>query len=499
MVQNCIKLLGYTCGKHALVYHFPACLACQAAIGGAYSHPEWATSEGKDIIDGIALEGGGSAQLRVVGMVGTYYFCGAVIMSILLSLVVDWMDEWDRGRVETILLEKKKQLMEEEETLRNGGIEEEVRTEGVNDLELREEGGLLSSPLALNNALLLDHPSTPSQNNYPHHRHRRNLSTPSAYGFSNRSIVSVDTRPPLPSPTTNFRLLKQTLNIVFSVASLPLVYFAITLPTMQRLVYGGVSTLLHEVLGMVWTKEYNMISLVKTTGDAGGWDTLLMATFGMFVVIGPILRSICLILHVALGLPLALLGDCIERPRHRTTLRLVSYQVTTAFQKGLLPIIDALGAFCAWEVLIVALIMIQLEMPNITDTIYKDDRCLEADPDHGRTCIEVQFNALDNFYVVGVAWFVLIVASWMTVNLAANSEEKNLLKEEARYEYGQSIPKRHQSSGISGGTSSRGSYRGASSGSNDCIENEHQYLPVLQQNQEDEEETKDGLEEIVFL
>ena len=78
-------------------------------------------------------------------------------------------------------------------------------------------------------------------------------------------------------------------------------------------------------------------------------------------------------LHVFLGLPVAF--DCMERPRQRTTLRMVLYQVVSILRRGLLPIIDALEAFCCWEVLIVALIMIQLDMSSITDTIYQDDRC----------------------------------------------------------------------------------------------------------------------------
>eukprot|EP00956_Cyclotella_meneghiniana_P028992 scaffold69110_cov26-Cyclotella_meneghiniana.AAC.1 len=94
---------------HALVIHYPACLACETLIKNAYYHPEWTVDEGKDILDGIVLEGGGYAQLRVVGMIGTYFFCGAVILSILISLVVDYVDEMDRCRVEEELVEKERE------------------------------------------------------------------------------------------------------------------------------------------------------------------------------------------------------------------------------------------------------------------------------------------------------------------------------------------------------------------------------------------------------
>ncbi|KAL7528950.1 hypothetical protein ACHAXR_002715, partial [Thalassiosira sp. AJA248-18] len=398
-VVDCTQLLGYTCGRHALVIHFPACLACQGLIKNAYHHPEWTTNEGKEILEGITLEGGGYAQLRVMGMIGTYYFCAAVIMSILLSLAVDLLDERDRGCVEEDLLDRKREL---EFILpgENGGL--------GNELELRDES--LSPQPPLNEALSLDDPGRCQQ------------SMDDRVGSSYARLGS-DSAARIPTATTNCFLLKQVLLLVLSVSSLPLVCCAVTLPTMQRLVYGGGPTLLHEVLGMIWEKDYSLISLVKTTGDAGGWDQFLMLTFGLFAVVGPIIRSASLILHVFLGLPVALLGDCIERPRNRTTLRMVLYQATFTLRRALLPVIDALGAFCCWEVLIVALIMIQLEMPSITDTIYQDNRCEEADPEHGRTCIEVQFNALDNFLVVGIAWFVLIVASGLAMDLAGDADE----------------------------------------------------------------------------
>ncbi|KAL7464382.1 hypothetical protein ACHAXS_004716, partial [Conticribra weissflogii] len=518
-VKDCTNLLGYTCGKHALVVHYPECLACQAAINAAYSHPGWATSEGKDIVEGVTLEGGGFARLRVVGMIGTYYFCGAVVMSIFIGLLVETMDGRDGTLVEQRLLEKKREV-----EWRRGGTNGDG-TIGGSELELREEGGMRrpSSPSssslygpALNDALLVDDPSAAaaSANNGVHHRSatgtpRTLTHYPQGFDDPHTYTSFAPPRParsPLPSPTTDLHLLQRVVQIVLSFASLPLVYYAITLPTMQRLVYGGGPTLLHEVLGMVWTKEYNLLSLVQTTGDAGGWDAFLMATFGMFVVVGPALRSVCLVLHILSGVPLAFLGDCIEQPRRRTTVRVALYGVSRRVQSALLSLVDALGSFCAWEVLIVALVMIQLEMPSITDTIYQDDRCREADPEHGRTCIEVQFNALDNFLVVCVAWLVLVAASCLTMDLAANGEgeERDLTKEEERrYVYGMPIPPRRV-------------WRSASAaGVGRRRRQEREYSAVRQDddddgddndngNDDDEREVdpsagREGLEEIVFL
>lgn len=442
---NCEQLLGYYCevGK-ALVIHYPQCLACKTLISNAYTHPEWATSEGKDIMEGIDLGGGGYAQLRVMGMVGTYYFCASVIMSILLSLVVDMYDERDRQRVEEDLMDRKSELefiLPGEEGYGGGGGNEEQHY----DLQLSEEEGPSSLP-----------PHQPPPSNLFHQGHHRFTSSTTsssgpprrpAYRVTNSFHYATDNtglRPPIPKPTTNSRLLKHVIMSLLSIISLPFVCYAVTLPTMERLVFGGGPALIHEVVGMVWEQEYSLITLVKTTGDAGGWDTFLMLTFGMFVVVGPILRAVCLTLNACLGIPVALLQDCIERPRHRTTVRLALYQATTQLQKALRPAIDCLGAFCSWEVLIVALIMIQLEMPSITDTIYQDDKCQEADPEHGRTCIEVQFNALDTFLVVVVSFFILTGASAFAMTLASSEDEQPLLNDEGekRYEYGQPIPQR---------------------------------------------------------
>ena len=431
--KNCEQLLGYPCevGK-ALVIHYPQCLACRTLISNAYTHPDWATSEGKDIMEGINLGGGGYAQLRVMGMIGTYYFCASVIMSILVSLLVDAFDEKDSKRVEDALMDRKSEL----EFILPG--EEGYGENFDHDLQLRENE--VSSPPPS---------SMPPPWNAFHQRHHSTTSSPPrAYRVTNSfhfATNSSDLRPPIPSPTTNSRLLKHVIMCLLSIISLPFVCYAVNLPTMQRLVYGGGPRLLHEVVGMEWEQKYSLITLVKTTGDAGGWDTYLMLTFGMFVVVGPIIRAVCLTLHACLDIPVTLLQDCIERPRHRTTVRLALYHATSKLQKALRPIIDFLGAFCSWEVLAVAVVMIQLEMPSITDTIYQDDKCQEADPEHGRTCIEVQFNALDTFLVIIVSFFILVVASGLAMSLASSDDEQPLLHEvEKRYEHGQPIPQQRR-------------------------------------------------------
>ena len=488
-VQDCTQLLKYTCGKHAKVIHFPACLTCQGLVNNAFSHPEWTTGEGKDILEGIDLQGGGHAQLRVTGMVGTYYFCGAVIMSILISLVVDLLDQQDRQVVEEELVDRKREL------------EYITSNDRENGLELQDE----SHP-TLNEALLTDAGHSISRakktNRYASEKARDGITYRLASDFESH----------IPTATTNCHLLKQVLLVMLALTSLPLVCYAVTLPTMERQVYGGGPQLLHEVLGMRWEKEYSLTTLVKTTGDAGGWDTFLMVTFGLFAVVGPIMRSVCLIMHALLGVPVAVLGELIERPRQRTALRVLMFRLSSLLRRGLVVAIDSLGAFVCWEVLMVALVMIQLEMPSITDTIYDDDRCEEADPEHGRTCIEVQFNATDSFFVVGIAWAVLVLASGFAMDLAAQASEDSSPvagQEKDRYEYGGPIPRKrsNQNSAQTWLGSTRNNSvvdaLAAATGSEDDEKGDGEYFSPLQQNEsegkDDGENHHDGLEQIVFV
>ena len=357
----------------ALVIHYPAYFACESLINNAYSHPEWTAGEGRDILDGILLEGGGHASLRVVGMSGTYYFCAAVMCSILLSLIFDVYDARDCTRVEGELL----WMGWTHPTMVGNGKRVGARGGRIDCRIAVEVVGRRDAP-----AVLLA-PGLHVGHVIPSRR-----SVCQALGRCRRQSFGTSPIVRHALPHHKCHLLRRAVLLLLSVLSPPLVLYAVTLPTMQRLVFGGGPTLLHEVLGMVWEREYSLASLVRTTGDAGGWDTFLMLTFGLFAIVGPVIRSICLLLHVLIGLPEALLGECIERPRRRTTLRLALYQATSTLRRALLPVIDALGAFCCWEVLVVALFMIQLEIPSITDTIYQDDRCREADPEHGRTCIE---------------------------------------------------------------------------------------------------------------
>jgi hypothetical protein len=135
--------------------------------------------------------------------------------------------------------------------------------------------------------------------------------------------------------------------IVLTIASfvvLTVVVCAAATPTMERRIHGTIPHLLHDILGVVWTRDYLLSSLVRTTGAARGWDLLFMATFSLFVVFGPILRSAVCVFGLIVPLP-------------------------KKIRKTILHTIDFLGAFCALEVFVVAVFTLDFLMPAITSTI----------------------------------------------------------------------------------------------------------------------------------
>ena len=108
--KDCTSLLEKTCGPGSLAIYYAQCIACEAFIVNSFSNTDWTTSEGREILDGISLDGsGGHIQLRVVGLAGTHYFCVAIIASILLSLAVDFFDEKDRAQITEELSNKKRE------------------------------------------------------------------------------------------------------------------------------------------------------------------------------------------------------------------------------------------------------------------------------------------------------------------------------------------------------------------------------------------------------
>ena len=117
---------------------------------------------------------------------------------------------------------------------------------------------------------------------------------------------------------------------------------------------------------------------------------MLMGTFGLFCVLGPLIRSGLLLL-------VALLDRC----------RLPVHHVTS--------LVGFIGAFCSWEVFAIAIVMVQMLMPSITNTIIRNKACQTISDDG--SCLQVEFNILPlTFWTIALGGLLLILSSCFAIN-----------------------------------------------------------------------------------
>ena len=346
----CTKLLHYDCTSPHKFDHIAKCQSCRKFVNEAFDHPSWAKTTGKMIMEGVHTSGGGEAELSVVGMRGIYVFCGAVILSILLSLIVDVYD---------VRATRAQRRLERA----NCNVVDTVR----------------STPDTTTNDLLLLN----GQEN--------------GDAIENNDDILSQRAPPV---SFVLRREEDTLWLalirhVVPFAVLVMVILGAFLPTMIRKADGAIPLILKDILGLDWTRPYSLNTLMETTGLAGGWDNLLMATFGLFLLAGPIARAILGVFALAKFVP--------ERLRP---------PLATA--------IDFIGAFCAWEIIAVAIIMTGLLMPNITNTIISNPECIIASPD-GK-CLEVFFDILPTFWLLVAGGALLVGVSAFSVHTGKTIE-----------------------------------------------------------------------------
>ena len=383
--QVCDKLLKMDCATQKRVAKIAKCKACRGLVGEAFTHPEWARSTGKKILDGVSTSGGGVATLRVVGMRGIYYFCGAVILSIFLSLVVDIFDH--RAKIYERKREEEARGVERGYRERGGLLlgERPVRRllterDGGNSRNRNSDNGMsidIDDDDRLDTPLLGDGASAASS-----------LEIELPEGFEDEAHNS---NPSNNNTINNDR--KKLLSIWFLIAALftaVVVYLAAEMPTMERLVHGAGPKLLHDILGVDWVRTYSFQTLMWTTGAAGGWDYMLMGTFGLFCVVGPVVRAILLFFTV-------LLDQC-------------HVKVT-----NLAVIVNFLGSFCAWEVFAIATVMVQMLMPSITDTIIRNPVCGKISDDG--SCLKIEFNLVPiAFSMVLIGGISMVGLSWIATS-----------------------------------------------------------------------------------
>jgi len=359
----CNKLLKLHCQDAKKAASIAKCKACITTVSEAYTRPDWAQSTGKTLLNGVDTSGGGMATLRVVGMSGIYAFCGAVIISILLSVLVDIFDS--KAIHEQRIQQERERVMLNNSSSPSASQQHLMRPVGPNELAqplLRPTSGVVrSSPLELESGI-------------------------------EDSLTSRRRRVPLFS-CVFFLTVLSTLLVVLA---------AVNLDTMERKVFGAGPKMLHDILGVNWQRNYSLYSLMWTTGAHGGWDYMLMGTFGLFCVIGPILRS-CLLLLVAL----------LDRCRCPVS--------------SLASLVGFIGSFCSWEVFAIAIVMVQMLMPSITNTIIRNQVCRKISDDG--SCLQVEFNILPmTFWTLVLGGVLLAVSSCIAAtSRSASSKDRRAM------------------------------------------------------------------------
>jgi hypothetical protein len=350
--ELCDLLLNMACGKEKNIIKIAKCHTCWTLVDQAYTRPGWAQDTGARVLRGVETSGGGLATLRVQGMSGIYAFCGAVILSILLSVVVDFFDH----RTKLLALTDQQAILSGHQVQR---VVQQRRQQQRHDLALDEDDPIQEPLLSATSPLEVD--------------------------LGDYEIYH---------PRSIQKALFSFVFLLMTLITAILVFVAIDVDTMERQVQGAGPMLLHDILGVDWERNYSLRSLMWTTGAAGDWDYLLMATFGLCIVVGPAFQAVLLVV-------VSLLDRC---------------HVPVS---GLTTLVKFIGAFCSWEVFAIAIVMVQMLMPSITNTIITNPVCGNISSDG--SCLQVEFSILPvSFAAIVIGWVLLAVVSMIIVNMSSH-------------------------------------------------------------------------------
>ena len=333
--QVCSYLLHVDCSSPPSTWTHAKCSSCRNFVALEFDHPKTTRTSFAGIAKGVQESGTGQARLRVEGMTGIYYFCVAVVLSILLSLMVDVLDARAERRARVLAAERNMQQ--------------------YSRLALTEETG-------------------------------ESLTTAPRREFVQAADDSMyDMLRPSGTLSTDNACVRYGLILWASVACLAVCLGAFV-GTLERRVTGAIPQLMHDILGVAWDRQFSLKSLVGLTGAAGGWDWLLMATFALFVVVGPILRALM----------------CV--------VALVMSTESSQFMLLLHTAIDYIGCFCAWEVVALASFLVSLIMPVATSTIIMRPECSKVDS--SGSCLEVSFDMQTSFWLILSGGTMLVMAAY---------------------------------------------------------------------------------------
>ncbi|CAB9522299.1 expressed unknown protein [Seminavis robusta] len=372
--QICSVMLSFDasdCGSKDLsIKQHLECFSCKQFVWAAFHEPDTVEKQGKAIVEGIEMSGYGAVRLSVVGMKGIYAFCIAVILSILLTVIVDWCNY------------KYIDMLHERQRGEDTNLTPSVTTNPEEAASLILAGDAASEALEP----LLE-----------------NSSSSSSTTFFSLEIMEDDASVlDLWVQRTTTVYTRLHCHHIIPMVTLVLVGMALYTPSMERKVGGAIPNLLKEVLGLDLNHKYSLASLQDLTGAAGGMDLLLMRTFALFIVLGPLLRAILVVL-------LAMTANKTASPRMRCVRSLLVHAS------------NLLAAFCAWEVFFAAMFMAESIMPSATNNILNTPACEILSGD-GSSCLQVTYERVPTTFAILILGWGLVGGLSILVSMEDSKE-----------------------------------------------------------------------------
>ena len=303
----------------------------------------------------LDIRGGATGVLRVEGRHGIYVFCTGVLLSLALSAAISVVDHKFRGR-------KAADGSTATTALRSTSLKRlPERAAECDDQDIR--AALIVPPYVIDDVL-----ETESDD------------------------VAEDVERDDSRMVHLYRESSPTRYAIGSLAGVLLAIVGMFVVSFQRVVPGSIPEIISlELKSIHFERTYSIYHLVRLSGEAGGADYILMTVFGAFVLVGPLCRSLC-----AFALSVVPM-----RPK-------VQWRISR--------VMDALGAFCGWDVLCLSAFLVHLEMGPITETIVSPETPVckslaKLSPAFDDYCLEIQFDILINYACVVVGAAVISVAA----------------------------------------------------------------------------------------
>eukprot|EP00308_Calcidiscus_leptoporus_P000771 CAMPEP_0119357698 /NCGR_PEP_ID=MMETSP1334-20130426/6044_1 /TAXON_ID=127549 /ORGANISM="Calcidiscus leptoporus, Strain RCC1130" /LENGTH=525 /DNA_ID=CAMNT_0007372005 /DNA_START=1 /DNA_END=1578 /DNA_ORIENTATION=+ len=169
----------------------------------------------------------------------------------------------------------------------------------------------------------------------------------------------------------------QALHTLLTVATLAVLLVALRAPLIRRIVSGSASAALRD-FGVELNQSYSLLELGWLSARAGGCDYLMSGTFWVFVVVGPVLRSLSMLVLLVVPLPFNWQRSLHQASRH-------------------------ISVFYALEVMVVAVPLLNTTISELANGILTPKSfklCTALNEQHGGPCLTIDVEPQAGYYLM---------------------------------------------------------------------------------------------------